>query len=125
MTTWIEIGDTRYEVVPLDALTLLQMVQASKETGLTPEQMEKALLDKEAAGGVDQMAVTAVMIWAARVAAGESHPTVTSAQVPLREIRWISDDEGEVAEVDPTQPTPTPPASDSGEDASSEAPSDG
>ena len=120
MAMWIEIRGKRYEAVPLDSLTLLQAAKAAREVGLPPERMESVLL--EPGGGLDDsadmMAATAVLVWAARVNAGEKHPTVESAQVPMRDINWVNDEpeeEGTAATVDPT---PRPPDSGSPEGTS-------
>lgn len=123
MGAWVQIGEKRYEAVPLERLTLLQIAQASKETGLTPRRMEQVMRMGKQGGEtledeVDQLATSAVAVWAARVAAGESWPTVASAQPQMADLEWISDDEeeeGEQEDADPTTlPDPTPPDSGSG-----------
>lgn len=119
MTMWISLAGKKYEAVTLDSLTLLQAAHAAREVGMSPERMESVLLQqsglKDDRDDADIMAATAVLVWAARVHAGENHPTVESAQVPMRDIDWINDDPVEEVAEDPTMPTPTPGGSDSGE----------
>jgi len=102
MAQWIEVDDgRRWEFVPPGrALNLLQVARACKEVGLDPERLGSALRDPDA--GADRFLAMAVVIYAARWAAGERFATVAEANEGIPSASWeIVDDEPEVDE-DPT-----------------------
>lgn len=100
------IDDTTYEIVPLLQIDLLQMAQACRELGTTPEAMGAAIRNDDESSP-DRLLALAIIVWASRVAAGEDHPTVASAVagVPMRDIDWQDDDEPDEPEEEPEGPT--------------------
>jgi len=105
MTQWIEVEDgRRWELVPPGrVLDLLQMARACKEVGLDPDRLGAALVDPDS--GVDRFLAMSVVIFAARLAAGERFATVAEANAGIGSASWeiVDDDPGE-----PEDPTGRP-----------------
>lgn len=118
MAVWIEMGDRRYEYVTLSDLSLWQMIEIKKQTGLGVGQVEELMLDfgqvgepgarfasfSELLGSEEHLLAMAVQLWAARVAAGDEVTIREAASVPMSQWRMVDDDEHPEEQPDPTGP---------------------
>ncbi len=99
----IRIQDTEYDVAEVGRLSLLDLMELKKQTGLNVEDMTTPLAESGDSIITTNEGVMALgaLIWLTRRKAGERELTFEQAcDFPLDELEFL-DDEPEVVEVDP------------------------
>ncbi len=99
-----KIQDTEYEVAEIGRLSLLDLMELKKQTGLSVDDLTGALAnadDQSLIGTSEGVIALGALIWLTRRKSGERELTFEQAcDFPLDELEFV-DEEPEVEKVDP------------------------
>lgn len=108
----IEIAGTEYPVDALGRLSLFDLLELKKQTGMNIDQMQAALTagaenpDDQASsllGSAEGLTALGALIWLTRRKAGESLTFEQACDFPLDEMSFI-DEPGDEPETEPADP---------------------
>lgn len=101
----ISIQGTLYDVAEVGRLSLLDLMELKKQTGMNVEDMTEPLANAEGDSLIstnEGVMALGALIWLTRRKAGERELTFEQAcDFPLDELDFLDDEEPEVEQVDP------------------------
>ncbi len=102
----IKIGETQYDAAEIGRLSLYDLIELKKQTGLDVDDITgplEAMKDDESLISTGSGVIAlAALVWLARRKAGETLTLEEATDFPLEDLEFIDDEEEEVQEqLDP------------------------
>ena len=96
----IKIQGTEYDVATLNKLSLFDLLELKKQTGLSVDDLQQTLADSDGAslmGSGDGLLVVGSLIWLTRRKAGEALTFEQACDFPLDALEFIEEESDQPA----------------------------